>query len=123
LPAPDSPSSFVPAPTGINNAVSRTAGLLAIAVLGLIMFHAFSNCLDLRLNQLHVTAEVREALNTQRVKLAAAELPPNIDQATRDTIKQAIDECFVSGFRRVMICGAVLAFASSLIAFLIIRTR
>jgi hypothetical protein len=109
--------------SGINNAVSRTAGLLAIAVLGLIMFHVFSNCIDSRLNQLNVKAEVREALNSQRVKLAAAELPPDIDNATRDTIKQAIDECFVSGFRVVMICGAGLALASSLMAFLVIRAR
>lgn len=109
--------------SGINNAVSRTAGLLAIAVLGLIMFHAFSNCLDSRLNQLNVKAEVREALNNQRVKLAAAEPPPDIDNATRDAIKQAIDECFVTGFRLVMICGAGLALASSLMAFFIIRTR
>jgi hypothetical protein len=108
--------------SGINNAVSRTAGLLAIAVLGLIMFHAFSNCLETRLDQLSVKADVRAALNDQRMKLAAAELPPGIDQTTRDTIKQAIDECFVSGFRRVMMCGAALALASSLMAFLIIRT-
>jgi len=109
--------------SGINNAVSRTAGLLAIAVLGLIMFHAFSNCLDSRLDQLSVKADVREALNGQRVKLAAAELPSSIDQATRDVVKQAIDECFVSGFRWVMLCGAAFALASSLIAFLIIRAR
>ena len=109
--------------SGINNAVSRTAGLLAIAVLGLIMFHAFSSFLDSRLNQLSIKAEAREVLNDQRMKLAAAELPSDLDQATRDSIKQAIDESFVSGFRRVMICGAVLAFASSLVAFIVIRSR
>jgi hypothetical protein len=109
--------------SGINNAVSRTAGLLAIAVLGLIMFHAFSNCLDSRLNQLNVKADVREDLNSQRMKLAAAQLPPQVETPTRDAIRQAIDECFVTGFRLVMTCGAGLALASSLIAFLIIRTR
>jgi EmrB/QacA subfamily drug resistance transporter len=107
--------------SGINNAVSRTAGLLAIAVLGLIMFHAFSACMERRLNQLNVPPEVRAALNSQRMKLAAAELPPNIDQATTNSLKEVIDECFVSGFRRVMMCGAALALASSLMALLIIR--
>jgi len=66
---------------------------------------------------------VREALNSQRARLAAAEVPAGVDQSTRDTIEQAIDDCFVSGFRRVMICGAALAFASSLVAFLVIRAR
>jgi EmrB/QacA subfamily drug resistance transporter len=109
--------------SGINNAVSRTAGLLAIAVLGLVMFQAFGNCQDSRTNQISIKPEVREALLNQRTRLAAAEVPAEVDQSTRNTIKQAIDDCFVSGFRRVMICGAVLAFASSLVAFLIIRAR
>jgi EmrB/QacA subfamily drug resistance transporter len=108
--------------SGINNAVSRTAGLLSIAVLGLIMFHTFNSCLDQRLNQMNIAPEVRQVLNDQRTKLAAAEMPANIDEGTRAAIKQGIDECFVTGFRRVMIWGAALAFASSLMAWLLIRS-
>jgi EmrB/QacA subfamily drug resistance transporter len=107
--------------SGINNAVSRTAGLLAIAVLGLVMFHAFNNCLNQRLDQSGASAAVREALNSQRAKLAAAELPPNIDERTRTTIREAVDECFVTGYRRVMVWGAVLAFCSSIVAWVLIR--
>ena len=70
-----------------------------------------------------IKPEVRDGLKSQRAKLAAVEVPADVDQSTRDTIKQTIDDCFVSGFRRVMICGAALAFASSLVAFLIIRAR
>jgi len=108
--------------SGINNAVSRTAGLLSIAVLGLIMFHAFNTCLDRRLNQIVLTPQIRQALNAERIKLAAAEIP-TADAATRAAIKQAIDECFVSGFRRVMLVGAVLALAGSVLAWLLIRDR
>jgi EmrB/QacA subfamily drug resistance transporter len=107
--------------SGINNAVSRTAGLLAIAVLGLIMFQAFSNCMDKRMNQLQVNAEVRQVLSDQRVKLAAAELPANLDQATQAAIKQEIGECFITGYRWLMLVGAALASLSSIIAWLVIR--
>ena len=106
--------------SGVNNAVSRTAGLLAIAVLGLIMFQTFNRCLDQRLNQMAVPLQIREAVNNQRLKLAAAEIP-SAAEPIRAAIKQAIDECFVSGFRRVMLVGCGLALASSLIAWLIIR--
>jgi EmrB/QacA subfamily drug resistance transporter len=106
--------------SGVNNAVSRTAGLLAIAVLGLIMFHAFNRCLDQRLDQIGVTTEVRNAMNDQRFKLAAAEVPATAAEKTQ-VIQTAINECFVSGFRRVMLVGAVLAVASSLTAWLVIR--
>jgi len=109
--------------SGVNNAVSRTAGLLAIAVLGLIMFHAFNACLDRRLDQIAVPAEARQALNAERIKLAAAEIPADANEETRAALKRAINECFVSGFRRVMLVGAVLALTSSLIAWLLIRSR
>lgn len=109
--------------SGVNNAVSRTAGLLAVAVFGLIMFHAFNGCLDGRLDQMPLTAEVRLALNTERLKLAAADIPNGIDEETRQSIKQAIDECFVFGFRRVMLLGAGLALAGSALAWVMIRGR
>jgi len=109
--------------SGINNAVSRTAGLLAIAVLGLVMFHAFNSCLDQRLDETGASPKVRQALDNQRAKLAAIELPANIDEQTSTAIRQAINECFMTGYRRVMFGGAVLAFCSSFVAWLVIRAR
>ena len=109
--------------SGINNAVSRTAGLLAIAVLGLIMFKTFDNCLDQRLNQLSLTPEVRQMLDNQRIRLAAIDIPTDIDQAAKFSIKQSINECFITGFRRVSLVGAALAFVSSLMAWLLIRRK
>jgi EmrB/QacA subfamily drug resistance transporter len=109
--------------SGVNNAVSRTAGLLAVAVFGLIMFHAFNGCLDQRLNVIPIPVDVRQALDSERLKLAAAEIPRSINEETRVTIKQAIDECFVFGFRRVMLVGAALALAGSALAWLMIRGR
>jgi EmrB/QacA subfamily drug resistance transporter len=109
--------------SGVNNAVSRTAGLLAVAIFGLIMFQAFNSCLDQRLNQLPITAEVRQSLNPERLKLAAAEIPRGVNEETRLSIKQAINECFVFGFRRVMLLGAGLALAGSALAWLMIRGR
>jgi EmrB/QacA subfamily drug resistance transporter len=109
--------------SGVNNAVSRTAGLLAIAVLGLVMFQAFSGCLDQRLSEIQVPAEIRQSLNSERFKLAAAEIPAEATEETRTVLKQAIQECFVFGFRRVMIIGAALALASSIVAFILIRNK
>ena len=109
--------------SGVNNAVSRTAGLLSVAVLGLVMFHAFNSCLDRRLDQALVPTELRKALDTQRTRLAAMEIPSDTNEQTRAAIKQAVNECFVFGFRRVMLFGAVLALVSSLVAWLMIRSR
>ncbi len=109
--------------SGINNAVSRTAGLLAIAVLGLIMFQAFDQCLAARLDQMPLPTEVRQALDNQRINLAAVEIPKSVDASTAANIRRTIDECFVSGFRRVMLLGAALAAASSVISWLLMKAR
>jgi len=109
--------------SGINNAVSRTAGLLAIAVLGLIMFRAFDNCLEARLNELTLAPDIRKSLDDQRIRLAAIEMPAGVDDLTKQQIKLAVDECFVYGFRRVILCGAALAVTSSLTAAILIQKR
>ena len=109
--------------SGINNAVSRTAGLLAVAVLGVLMFHAFNRCLDQRLNELSVSPEILQALDAERIKLAAMEPPPSANDEMRMSLKQTIDECFVFGFRRVMWIGVVLALASSVVAATTLRSR
>jgi MFS family permease len=108
--------------SGINNAVSRTAGLLAIAVLGLVMFQAFDACLDRGLDQFRAPA-IRSALQDRRIKLAAAEIPTGFDEITRIHVKQLINECFVQGFRWVMCCGAALALASALTSLVLLESR
>lgn len=109
--------------SGINNAVSRTAGLLSIAVLGIVMLHAFNNYLDRRLTTLNLSPEARQTLDGQRAKLAGAELPENLDPALRQATKQAIDEAFVYGFRSVMAVAIALAVLSALSAWLIIEGK
>jgi len=109
--------------SGINNAVSRTAGLLAIAALGLVMFQAFDACLDKRLDEVAIKPSVRAALKDQRIKLAAAEIPPGVDADTRNQLKQSVNDCFVHGFRWIMICGGVLALASALTSLVFLEPR
>ncbi|HKS28794.1 MAG TPA: MFS transporter [Pyrinomonadaceae bacterium] len=109
--------------SGINNAVSRTAGLLAVAVLGVVMLHAFNNYLDRRLTTINLAPEARQTLDERRTKLAAAEPPENLDSELRETLKQVIDEAFVYGFRRVMAASIVLALMSALSAWVIIEGR
>ncbi|MDB6111844.1 MAG: drug resistance transporter, EmrB/QacA subfamily [Pedosphaera sp.] len=103
--------------SGINNAVSRTAGLLAIAALGLVMLHTFNRSLDRRWSGLALTPETRRAMDQERVKLAGAQVPGNLEPELRATLKRAIDESFVTGFRRVMTVAAALALLSTLVAW------
>jgi EmrB/QacA subfamily drug resistance transporter len=106
--------------SGVNNAVARTAGLLAIAVLGIVMLHVFNDRLDRRLKESDLPVSVSQSLQAQRTKLAAITLPEDQDPATRQLIRRAIDESFVSGFRTIMAIGAALALASAITALTLI---
>jgi EmrB/QacA subfamily drug resistance transporter len=108
--------------SGVNNAVARTAGLLAIAVLGIVMLHVFSGTLDQRLAEHKLPSSASRSLQAQRTKLAAIAVPEDQNPATQQLIRRAIDESFVSGFRSIMAIGAALAIASAVTALTLIGT-
>jgi hypothetical protein len=108
--------------SGVNNAVARGAGLLAIAVLGIIMLQSFNHALDRRLLNENVPPAAWQALQAQRNKLAAASLPEEFDKMTQQVVGQTIAESFVHAFRLIMAIGAILAAASAIVAWLLIGT-
>ena len=111
--------------SGINNAVSRTAGLLAIAMLGIVMLQTFNRQLDRRLHTLALTSDVKQAVDEQRTRLAGIEIPASVDSGGRQLLKNAVNESFVAGYRRVMLVSMVLALLSAMSAWLLIdgKTR
>ena len=109
--------------SGVNNAVSRTAGLLSIAVLGIFVFAAFSGGLDSRIENLDLTPEQRAALESEKVDLGGAEIPEGVESRTATSIERAVDESFVGAFRLAMYIAAALAIASALAAAILIEGK
>ncbi|MDP9455297.1 MAG: MFS transporter [Actinobacteria bacterium] len=109
--------------SGVNNAVSRTAGLLAIPVLGILVFVAFSGGLDGRLEGLGLPAEARGQLEAQKVDLAAAEVPGGLSEEQAARVEEVVDESFVGAFRLIMLVSAGLAAASAVAAAVLIEGK
>jgi EmrB/QacA subfamily drug resistance transporter len=109
--------------SGVNNAVSRTASLLAIPVLGIFVFVAFSNGLDARVETLDLPPRAQEQLETDKVDLGAADVPEGLGGATAAAVERAIDEAFVAGFRIAMFVAAGLALASAVAAGILIEGK
>jgi hypothetical protein len=102
--------------SGINNAVARVAGVLAIAVFGTVMVKNFDSHLDENLRNLSLPQDIVKDIRSREVELAGLELPEGLDAHTGEAIRYAIAESFVSGFRVVLLCCAGLSIGSALLA-------
>jgi len=109
--------------SAINNSFSQIAGLLAVAVLGVIMFASFGASLDDRLNDLNLPSDARQQLEGEKLALGAAEAPASLDAGSRAAVGRAIDEAFVSGYRVVMLVATASALTSALGAALLIEGK
>ena len=109
--------------SGINNAVSRTAGLIAIAVLGIIVLGVFSGALASNLGVLHLPFDVQSSIIAQQNKLVGIEIPAGLSNATHAAVHSAISASFVTSFRVVMIVASLLALAGALSSLLLIEGK
>lgn len=95
--------------SGINNAVSRTANVVAVAVFGILVAAVFDRALDVRLAGLDLPAELRTVVDARRGDLGALDVSDRADAATATSVAAAVDAAFVAGFRLAMLVGAVMA--------------
>jgi EmrB/QacA subfamily drug resistance transporter len=99
--------------SGISNAVARVAGLLAIAILGMVMVSAFSYHMNQSLRQLNMPLDVIQGVQSSATRLAAMAVPAGVDASTAAEVRVSIDRAFIFGFRLIMLICAGLSAASS----------
>ncbi|HET7270045.1 MAG TPA: MFS transporter [Rubrobacter sp.] len=109
--------------SGVNNAVARTAGLLAIPVLGIFVFLVFSNGLDARVQILDLPPHAQKQLDSEKVNLGGAQAPSGVSGEEAAQIERAIDESFLAAFRLAMFIAAGMAVASAVAAAVIIEGK
>jgi EmrB/QacA subfamily drug resistance transporter len=102
--------------SGVNNAVARVAGVLSIAILGVVMVQAFAHTLDASLSLLNLTPEVSRSIQSNLVELADINVPSGLNPATAASVHAAITQAFVFAFRVTMLICSALAIASAGVA-------
>jgi len=102
--------------SGVNNAVSRIAGLLAVAVFGLVLVTSFNRDLDRRVKDLSLSPAESQRVDQQRPNLAAAE-------SSDPRVRAAVAESFVLGYRVVIWMSVGLALASAISAAVLLSPK
>lgn len=108
--------SHVGLASGINNAVSRIAGLLAIAIFGLLLAAFFNARVSARMDAAQIGAGARAQVDAQRVKLTGATLAD-------PRLEAIVLASYSDGFRAVSAGCAVLAVFGALSAGLLVRSK
>ena len=100
--------------SGANNAVSRVAGLLAIAVFGVALTSAFSARVRPPLERMTLSPAAREEVDGELRKVGGADVShaASLSQAERREVQSLVEDGFVGAFRLVMIGAAALALAA-----------
>ncbi len=103
--------------SGINNAVSRIAGLLAIAALTVVLAAIYETSIARSLDAMDATSVMRAAMAAQQDRLGGARF-------TNPALQRASTQAFENGFRGVAVgCALLAAIAALADAFGIEETK
>jgi EmrB/QacA subfamily drug resistance transporter len=102
--------------SGVNNAVSRVAGLVAVAALGAVVASTFSHHLESRLQGQRLSARTAAAVDAARTRPLVTGVQ-NVSRAQRPLVHAAMVSASVSAFRVAMMISAALALLGGLASF------
>jgi EmrB/QacA subfamily drug resistance transporter len=109
--------------SGINNAVARMAGLLTIAVLGIIILHAFNGYLDAGMDAASVPRAMRDLLAGERIKMAGAEIPTSLGSEMVVKLGGIVRRSFIGGFDIVLYIASGFSLLAAAVGLATIRWK
>lgn len=110
------PTEHAGTASGVNNAVSRVANVLSVAILGVVMVAIFGARLQQGLASLELPPAAQQTIQAQRNDLANLRPPASLDSQQRAAVNQVVDRAFVAAFRVVMLLAAGLAVLGGVVA-------
>jgi hypothetical protein len=109
--------------SGVNNAVSRTAGLLAIAALGIVLSGAFVQRFEAEMGDARLSPTTRHVVHTHFGQLYAGGVPAGVSAADRPRVAALVRDGYLAGFRAVMAASVVLCLVAAVLAAFFIPGR
>jgi len=114
------PASSSGVASGINNAVARTAGVLAIAIVSSIALLRFGGLLDAKLVSMNAPSTIQTQMHEEASKLANATPPQDLPNNMTSVLEETVKMSYIETFRLISVIGAAMAWLSALLAFLLV---
>jgi hypothetical protein len=107
--------------SGINSAVARVSGLIAIALLGIVMLYLFSSGMNNGMDIHDAPEEIQIALKGEYLNMADAKIPLGIAPEIKNKIKELVEISYVSSFNVIMYISSVFCLLRALVAWLFVQ--
>lgn len=107
--------------SGINNAISRSSNVFALAIMGGIALIIFSTSFEDSLSGMSLDDDMQQTLNGASENMGNIEIPAELSTAETAEVRSAIDNSFIDMFRAMMIIAVGLCWLSALLAYLVIE--
>jgi len=107
--------------SGVNNTIARVAGLIAIALFGLLLTSGFSSYLIRRLDGIGLSADQMTAAVGQIKRLGAMTPPDTLTGAQAEAFRFLVRDAFAHGFRNALTMAAILIFLAGMVGVLTLR--
>jgi EmrB/QacA subfamily drug resistance transporter len=111
------------AASGINNAVSRVAAVLALTIIGGLALSNFQGGLSARADALPMNADQRAELMAASQNLGATQPPESMSTDMQAQVTDAIRASFLDAVRLACVISAVLAWLSALAAWIWVEPK
>lgn len=107
--------------SGINNALSRIAGVFANAIFGALAVLFFTGALQKELSAMPLTSTDKEAVMQQASELGNARPPATFSKADQDKVTQVYHDSFIAAYQQIMRISGGLGWLGALMSVLFIR--
>lgn len=107
--------------SGVNNAVARTGGVLAVAIVGGLALFSFRQELQARSQDLAITQQQRQELIAGADKFGETQPPSSVGAEARPKVERAIKQSLLDTLNGTSKIAAALAALGAVLAGLIIR--
>jgi EmrB/QacA subfamily drug resistance transporter len=109
--------------SGINNAVSRIGGVLAIAIVGSIALFLFAGALESQAVSLNLNDHIHQELKAEAADLGGATVPADVSSSDVQAVDSAIKQSFADTYKVVMLICAGLAWVSAILSASLVEAR